>query len=369
MSLSRNLVLSFLPLLLTASAVFGQAGNAVPVSPHASPEAKALLQLIYNLSGKYTLTGQHNYPRAVDTFSVAAARYIGRTPVIWSIDMGFAKSADKDSYLMRPVNVQEAIRQYKKGAIVTICWHAVPPTADEPVTFQPRPGAGPAQLKSVQGRLTDEQFRDVLTPGTPLNKHWAQQVDSVAYYLKQLQKAHVPVLLRMYHEMNGSWFWWGNYTGRYSTAALYRQIFNRLVNYHKLKNLVWVWSVDRPTRPGMEFTNFYPGDDYVDILALDVYGSDFKQDYYDQLLALAKGKPITLAEVGNPPTPEILAAQPKWSYWVVWAGMANNTSKASWDALVNDPHVLWQESPAYIEAMNPFRKALKLPLLPVDGTK
>jgi hypothetical protein len=37
--------------------------------------------------------------------------------------------------------------------------------------------------------------------------------------------------------------------------------------------------------------------------------------------------------------------------------------------LVNDPHVLWQESPAYIEAMNPFRKALKLPLLPVDGTK
>jgi hypothetical protein len=31
-----------------------------PVSPNASPEAKALLDLFYRISGKYTLTGQHN---------------------------------------------------------------------------------------------------------------------------------------------------------------------------------------------------------------------------------------------------------------------------------------------------------------------
>ena len=151
------------------------------------------------------------------------------------------------------------------------------------------------------------------------------QVDTIAYYLKQLQKAHVPVLWRPYHEMNGTWFWWGGRYSGYPTKALYQQIFDRLVNYHKLNNLIWVWSVDRPTKPGMEFSNFFPGSKYFDIAALDVYGSDFNQSYYDQLLALANGKPITLAEVGNPPSPQVLSQQPKWSYWVIWAGMAHLT--------------------------------------------
>ena len=122
--------------------------------------------------------------------------------------------------------------------------------------------------------------------------------------------------------MNGGWFWWGNRVGKYSTEALYRQIFDRLVNYHKLNNLIWVWSVDRPSKPGMEFTNFYPGNKYLDILALDVYGSDFKQDYYDKLNELSQGKMLALAEVGSPPSPESDEyMQPKWSYWMIWSGM------------------------------------------------
>lgn len=109
-----------------------------PVNPNATPEAKALLDLYYRISGKYTLTGQHNYPSTRDRNSKFAAKYVGKTPVIWSTDMGFAKDGDTDSYLARPDIVKEAIRQHKKGSIITICWHAVPPTANEPVTFQPR---------------------------------------------------------------------------------------------------------------------------------------------------------------------------------------------------------------------------------------
>jgi len=292
------LLIAFLP-------SFGQSPAIKPATPHASPEARALLQLLYKLSGKYTLMGQHNFPAAGDRNSRFAAGYIGKPPVIWSTDFGFAKEGDKDSYRLRSAMVKEAIRQNKLGSIITLCWHAVPPTADEPVTFQPVASADPLKLASVQGRLTDDQFKDILTPGTALYQYWAAQVDTIAAYLKQLQKAHIAVLWRPYHEMNGNWFWWGNRTGQYSTKALYLQIFDRLVNYHKLTNLVWVWSVDRPTRPGMEFENYFPGNNYFDIAALDVYGSDFKPDYYNRLLSLAGGKLITLAEVGNPPSPEI----------------------------------------------------------------
>jgi mannan endo-1,4-beta-mannosidase len=340
-----------------------------PVSKNASPEAKALLKFFYSISGQYILTGQHNYPNVKGRNTKFAAEYIGKTPVIYSTDWGFAKDGNTDSYLARQDIVDEAIRQNKLGAIVTICWHAVPPTANEPVTFQPLPGFDSSALASVQGKLLDQQFKDILTPGTPLYKHWCAQVDSIAVYLKKLQDAHVPILWRPYHEMNGDWFWWGGRQGEYSTIRLYRQLFDRLVNHHKLNNLIWIWSVDRPSTPPRKFSNFYVGNEYLDILALDVYGSDFNQNYYDSLLALSNGKPVVLGEVGNPPTPDILKRQPKWGYYVIWAGMVRNTLKKQYEILFNDSHVLCLEDAAYINAIAPYRLTAGLPPLSVQANQ
>lgn len=335
------------------------AASATPVTPDASPEARALLQLLYDLSGKHTLTGQHNYPNTKDRNTQFAAHWLGRTPAVFSTDFGHAKAGDSDSYLARPDIVQECIRQHRLGALVTICWHAVPPTADEPVTFRPLPGSDPKALKSVQGRLLDEQFREVLTPGTALHAKWAAQVDAVAVFLKQLEAAHVPVLWRPYHEMNGDWFWWGGRAA--DTAALYRQIFDRLVNHHHLKNLLWVWSMDRVSKPGMEHEKYFPGIDYVDVLGLDVYGNDFAQSYYESLEKLSQGKPLALAEVGNPPALEILARQPKWTYYVTWAGMVRNTKRSTYAALFHDPRLLNLDDPAYAEVTAGYRAACGLP--------
>jgi mannan endo-1,4-beta-mannosidase len=336
---------------------FAQVKTINPVTPNASKEAKALLAYIQNLSGKHTLSGQHNFPISGDRNTQFAAEYIGKTPVVWSQDFGFSKEGDKDSYLARPSIIKEAIRQHTLGSIVTLCWHAVPPTADEPITFQPLPGYDSTKLASVQGKLLDQQFKDLLTPGTPLHKRWVKQVDEIAMYLKQLQDAKVPVLWRPYHEMNGDWFWWGGRnTGKYTTAALYRQIFDRMVKHHKLNNLIWVWSVDRPSRADREFVDYYPGTEYLDIVSLDVYGNDFNQRYYDGLMTLSEGRPICLGEVGNPPALEILEKQPNWTYWVVWSGMVRNTSRVDFDKLTSNPRVVFMEDPAYIRGIENYRK-------------
>ena len=350
-------------LFLLAAGLAGAAADPRPVSPDPSPEAVALLQVLYSISGKYTLTGQHNFPNIKSRNSDFAAQYTGKTPVIWGSDFGHAKAGNSDSYLARPDIVQEAIRQSRLGSIVALCWHEVPPTADEPITFMPLPGADPKVLKSVQGKLLDQQFEDVLTPGTALYTKWCAQVDNVAGYLKQLDAAHVPVLWRPYHEMNGDWFWWGNRTGRYSTLALYRQMFDRFVNVHHLHNLIWVWSVDRPSRPGMEHAKYFPGPRYVDVLALDVYGGDFAQSYYDSLVALSQGKPIALAEVGGPPPPDVLARQPLWTYYMTWAGMVRNTSKKQYALVLSDPRVLGREDAAYSQVTAAYRQVSGLPPL------
>jgi len=355
--------IGLLPILLCLPACSRWGRIVQPVTPNASPEARALLQVLNDLSGKFTLTGQHNYPNTRSRNSEFAARYIGKTPAIFASDFGFAKAGDTDSYLARPDIVEEAIRQHQRGSLVSLCWHAVPPTADEPVTFRPLPGSDPKKLASVQGQLTDEQFKDVLTPGTALYQHWCAQVDTIAVFLKQLQDAHVPVLWRPYHEMNGNWFWWGGRTGQYSTIALYRQLFDRLVNHHHLDNLIWVWSVDRPGENAKGHAEFFPGSDYVDVLALDVYGSDFAPSYYRSLVALAQGKPVALDEVGNPPSPEILQGQPLWIYYGIWTGMVRNTTRRQYAALMRNPRILNLEDPGYASALAPYRKACRLPPL------
>lgn len=125
-----------------------------------------------------------------------------------------------------------------------------------------------------------------------------------------------------------------------------------------------MWSVDRPNKPEMKFSNFYPGNQYLDILALDVYGSDFNQAYYDSLLVLSKGKPLVLGEVGNPPSLEILSRQPKWGYYVIWSGMVRNTLKEQHKILTGDPRILSLEDNAYRQAIAPFRQVCGLPQLP-----
>jgi mannan endo-1,4-beta-mannosidase len=363
MSLRAAVLLVVLPIAVVSLAAGGEGAAVQPVTPNASPEVRALLQVLHDISGHYTLTGQHNFPNTKSRNSEFAAHYIGKTPAIFASDWGFAKAGDTDSYLARPDIVQEAIRQHQRGSLVAMCWHAVPPTADEPVTFRPLLGSDPNKLASVEGRLTDEQFKEVLTPGTALYQHWCAQVDAVAVFLKQLQDAHVPVLWRPYHEMNGNWFWWGGRTGEYSTAALYRQLFNRLVNHHHLNNLIWVWCMDRVNNPQMEHAKYFPGISYVDVLALDVYGNDFVQSYYDSLVALSQGKPLALDEVGSPPPPEILQKQPLWIYYGTWTGMVRNTRRKQYDVLMHDPRILSLEDPAYASVMASYRKACGLPPL------
>jgi mannan endo-1,4-beta-mannosidase len=46
---------------------------------------------------------------------------------------------------------------------------------------------------------------------------------------------------------------------------------DRLVEHHKIKNLIWIWSVDRPEGTSLKFQECWQDHEYVDILSLDYY--------------------------------------------------------------------------------------------------
>ena len=291
--------------LFAAGKIWAQAFE--PVNKNASPEAKKLLAFIYSIKGKYIISGQHNFNHQLNLYSDSAYAFTGKYPALWGTDFILSGTNDLGQNI-----VNEAIDKWKSGYIVTLMWHQGRPIDNPPYGWK----------ESVQGKLTDAQWNELVTPGTALNTKWLAQIDKIAGYLKQLQDAHVPVLWRPYHEMNGVWFWWGNKKGENGIVKLWKMMYDRYTNYHHLNNLIWIWGAngirDIPQDEAYSYKDYYPGADYVDVLGADVYHFDYEQKDYDELLQLAHGKLMALTEVGELPKPEILAAQPEWAWFMVW---------------------------------------------------
>ncbi|MBN2279609.1 MAG: glycosyl hydrolase family 26 [Candidatus Marinimicrobia bacterium] len=295
------------------SFLIATAETKTPVNSNTTPEARQLLEFLYSIAGKQTLAGQHNAPiRGTSRLSVVH-RNTGKYPVITGHDFGFSFPGYWDGINYRQQLVDEAIRRHEEGFINTIMWHAVVPTHDEPVTFQPFVNVGKSEYA-----LTDDQWKELTTAGTLLNERWKSQVDVIAWFLKQLKYAEVPVLWRPYHEMNGFWFWWCGKPGQEGYVKLYRMLYDRLVNFHKLDNLLWVWNANELKDGVTSYKDYYPGDDVVDILATDVYSTGFNDENYEKLLMLAKGKLIAIGECGTPPTQTVLKKQPAWVWFMKW---------------------------------------------------
>jgi mannan endo-1,4-beta-mannosidase len=295
----------FFLMLCVRFQIMGQTHD--PVNPDASAGAKKVLNLLYDIKGKYILSGQQNYNSDLNTFSDSAKAITGKYPAVWGSD--FILWGDKD---LGQQIVDEAIRKWRQGYLVTLMWHEGRPIDNPPYDWK----------NSIQGKLTDAEWTELTTPGTKLNKKWLDQIDVIAGYLKQLRDAGVPVLWRPYHEMNGVWFWWGNKKGENGIAKLWKMMYDRYTNYHHLNNLIWVLGAnglrDIPFDEAYDYKDYYPGAGYVDVLGADVYHFDYEQKDYNELLKLANGKPIALTETGELPKPEILGVQPEWAWFMVW---------------------------------------------------
>jgi mannan endo-1,4-beta-mannosidase len=153
-------------------------------------------------------------------------------------------------------------------------------------------------------------------------------IDLIAGYLKQFKDANIPVLWRPLHEAAGGWFWWGA-KGAEPCKALWKLMFDRLVNYHKLNNLIWVWTSATDDKA----TTWYPGDAYVDVIGMDIYpgenqhGSQYLS--FNSIKDLFGGKKIiTLSECGSVPDPALMKDYgDTWSWFMPWNGDYTESDK------------------------------------------
>nr|WSX75053.1 glycosyl hydrolase [Streptomyces sp. NBC_00899] len=322
--------------LLAALPLAGAAWLATSTSPASATGAStpdAVIGYLHQISGNHTVSGVHNKePLSNPSQYTAQAHTItGKWPGLWGGELGFTAT----DIANRQTMVNQAKTEWANGSLVNLTWHMCRPDV-----------ATCAFDGGINGSsLSDSDWSQLITGGTALNNAYKAKLDTAVPYFQQLKDAGIPVLFRPLHEMNEGWAWWGGRSGPNGSARLF-QITHDYLQSKGLSNIIWVWNVKDSDANGGSggASGFYPGDNYVDVASLDPWVHGFPtSDWYQAIVNVAHGKPVSLAEVGTVPTPSQLAAQPQWTWFMIWADYITSANSASGlQATFNSARVLSQ---------------------------
>lgn len=285
------------------------------ITPDPSPEAKRLMEFLAVNYGKRTLSGQYGTKDGL-----VVHRLTGQWPAVFGADF-MDYSPSREAYGSRPKrDTEHWIAAAKKGQILKLSWHWNAPS-----------GLLDRMIKGDDGREIDARwykgfYTNATTfdvahamndPASEEHKLILRDIDHIAVELKKIQAAKISVLWRPLHEAEGKWFWWGA-KGPEPCKKLWRLMVDRLVKHHKINNLIWIWNSVDPA--------WHPGDDVVDMVAVDAYPSD-RQDSlvstWEDLLTRFNGKKmLALTEFPGPPDVERQwRFGVRWSFFVGWTGL------------------------------------------------
>ncbi len=195
-----------------------------------------------------------------------------------------------DPAIVKDCRKESILEAHKNGSIITISWHAANPISKRN-SFD-RTKVVHEMLEGGSQRLT-----------------FITYLERLALFLNSLKDTNgrpIPILFRPWHEMNGDFFYWGE--GLRTTAEfkqLYKDTVTILTEKFNVHNLIYVYSPNKVSSSG-EYLKNYPGDNYVDILGIDVYdhrNNKFLQDALQSLnivenIANEKNMLFALTETG-----------------------------------------------------------------------
>ncbi len=301
-------------------------------NPNASQQAKNVYGFLLEQSGVKTLSGVQSSHSNRNDFVDAVFAQTGKHPALAGFDFIFthySPTPEGWSWVQDYNDISAAKEQWENNGLVSYMWHWNAPS-HEFEWWNALENYGEFNTYAFYSNSTSFDIKEALKEGTWQNQFIMKDIEEIAGYLQLLEDEGIPVIWRPLHEAagnydvygpDGAWFWWGR-GGAKACKALWRLLYDQLVNVYGLDNLIWVWTVD--VTPGAEdqYLDWYPGDEYVDILGVDIYAADTdaKSRQYQALVDLTKGKKlVTVSECGNIPDPaKCIDAGNKWSWFMVW---------------------------------------------------
>jgi mannan endo-1,4-beta-mannosidase len=280
--------------------------NTTLVTPEPNEGAVRLYQFLYDNYRKKIISGVMTLNSFDETQWLKTNT--GKEPALVGLD--FMHCNRNYNWYNDQQPVLDAKTCYNKNGIPALCWHWRDPSRKTEEFYTSKTGF---DISKISDENSDEY------------KAMISDIDYISGLLKILQEENIPVIWRPLHEAAGGWFWWGA-KGAAPCKKLYQVMFDRMVNHHGLKNLIWVW-----TREPNDDA-WYPGDQYVDIVGRDIYkdGDHTSQlaEYNDMNTRYGKKKMITESECGSMPDPDNLVKDGAgWSYFMPWYGDFVRNSK------------------------------------------
>ena len=249
------------------------------------------------------------------------------------------------------------------GGIVQLMWHF-----NVPINATTTPGSDGSGVTCTPSE-TSFKVSNALINGTWENQWFYQQMDKVIDVILQLQQQGIAATWRPFHEAAGNatlreqaswakaWFWWG-----YDGADTYKKLWQAMYTYFKQKgveNLIWIWTTQNYNGDSNNYyqdTDWYPGDEYVDIVARDLYGSNAAQNAqeFTEIQSVYPTKMVVLGECGKGDNGEqglmgdCWTQGAKWGHFMVWyqggSGSTNTMcSDAWWRNAMQDANVITRD--------------------------
>lgn len=138
------------------------------------------------------------------------------------------------------------------------------------ITWEPYLCSGSTTPNDVEARAAKGTYDSYFSNWADRLKAFVSGPDGV-YKTSDDRRAY----LRLGHEMNGNWYPWSAAVGNNAPSS-YVKMWQRVKGIFNSKgldanHLQWVWSVNNTDVGGYSVESFYPGDAYVDWVAIDGY--------------------------------------------------------------------------------------------------
>ncbi len=258
---------------------------------NATTEAKNLYSRLLSQYGEKTMAGIITHNGINNDFANLIHSTTAHYPAIISYDFKDIHKIDYD-------NISTIQEFHDVGGTVSFgwCWQVPASENDTPNSYTHNENCG-------------FDISQCLIDGTWQYKFIDNDIETIAKVLGQLQDAGIAVLFNPMREAQHHW--WSSKGAPYF-RELWKMLYDRLVFRHQLNNLIWVWTTSPFDNEGNAYTTqqileWYPGDDFVDIIGIDIYSDDTSSQSSSFLTinqTFEGKKMLALTECGNIPNPD-----------------------------------------------------------------
>lgn len=283
------------------------------VNKNSTANTKKLYSFLKDSYGKYVITGQQCDGGINGNEFKAIKNLTGDYPALLGLDL-MDYTPSRTAFGASSSAVEKAIEFANKGGIVTFCWHWNAPTEYLNSTANSSDGWW-------GGFYTQSSKFDIAKvmngQDAKGKKLLDRDIKEIAKQLKRLEKAGVPVIWRPLHEASGGWFWWGA-KGSDAYKKLWKYLYKELTNTYGCNNLIWVYNG--------QSADWYPGDEYVDIVGEDIYPGNHVYDpqvsrFKQAINYGSKTKITALTENGCIfDIDSAVSINALWSWFMTWGG-------------------------------------------------